>query len=98
MYTRESLPLGHQKPRLSRLGDLLADWEVDARVAHEARTIGKPRGSVNRAARSPASPLLTASWGAHSRRASTSCTAARELAKLHSPCRWRLAAERQQST
>src|SRR4051812_32868136 len=33
-------------PRLARLGDLLADWEADARAAHAARVEGRPRGPV----------------------------------------------------
>src|SRR3954468_10685893 len=34
------------QPRLARLGDLLADWEADARAAYAARVAGRPRGPV----------------------------------------------------
>jgi replicative DNA helicase len=33
-------------PRLARLGDLLGEWEADARAANEARVTQTPRGAV----------------------------------------------------
>jgi replicative DNA helicase len=38
----ESAPL----PRIVRLGDLLSEWEADARAAHRARLTGQARGPV----------------------------------------------------
>src|SRR5690242_18354845 len=34
-------------PRLARLGDLLADFEAESRLAHEAYTSGRPQGPVS---------------------------------------------------
>jgi replicative DNA helicase len=34
------------QPRLTRLGDLLGEWEADALAAHAARVEGRPRGPV----------------------------------------------------
>ena len=39
-------PTGEPAPRLTRLGDLLGEWEADALAAHRARLTGVPRGPV----------------------------------------------------
>lgn len=46
LHLVEKPPLEAETPRLFRLGDLLDDWELDARAAHEARTSGTPRGPI----------------------------------------------------
>jgi replicative DNA helicase len=44
----EATPAGHKKaPRLLLLGQLLGEWEADARVAFDARTKGVARGPVS---------------------------------------------------
>jgi replicative DNA helicase len=35
-----------RRPRLTRLGDLLGEWEADALATHTAHTEGRPRGPV----------------------------------------------------
>lgn len=47
IFTREHAPSpGVDAPRLTRLADLLGDWEAEAQAAHDARTLGVPRGPV----------------------------------------------------
>ncbi len=46
LHLVEKSPSAPDLPRLFRLGDLLGDWECDARAAHEARVNGTPRGPI----------------------------------------------------
>ena len=70
-------------PRLLQLGQLLGEWEADARAAFDARTEGHPPRSRLRPA-----PRSTRRWAGCSSPACTSSTAGRASGRRPSPCRW----------
>lgn len=47
VFTKEAPPQSEKTPRLTKLGDLLAEWADEATAAHEAHTTGRPRGPVS---------------------------------------------------
>src|SRR4051794_3038193 len=46
MFDYSSEPAPANAPRLTRLGDLLGEWELDAIDANQARVEQRPRGPV----------------------------------------------------